>query len=259
VPPSALRVTSWLPTKYSLNTLAQAYDFAMAYIQTNRHSNLIYRNQWINSRIQKSVTDFSISTVLDVGAGLSPYKQSFESLGVTYFSQDFDMYVPTIIDSPGLHDKKWDYPKHDFTCDVLDIPENVKYDFIICTEVFEHVPDPVALIKKLTMLTSSGGYLLITVPLHSLMHQSPYWFSSGLSPFWFEHWAKELELEICELEISGDYIDFMEQELMRLLTFSHYIKGLPRFSRSIRILRRLLPKSVLQSGGFGTMCVLRKT
>ena len=230
----------------------------MVYLQTNRISNESYRNQWINSRINKYVAIGSASTVLDVGAGLSPYKQSFASLGVHYFSQDFEMYLPKFQGSPGLHNTNWNYPRHDFTCDVLEIPETTKYDFVICTEVFEHVPDPVALIKKLSVLTNSGGYLLITVPLHSLMHQSPFWFSSGLSPFWFEHWAKELNLEISELELSGDYVDFMEQELMRLLTFKHYVKGLPRISRSVRILRKLLPKEVLQSGGFGTFCILRK-
>jgi hypothetical protein len=129
---------------------------------------------------------------------------------------------------------------------------------VICTEVVEHVPDPVALIKKLSALTNSGGYILVTVPFLSLMHQSPFWFSSGLSPFWFEHWAEKLNLEICELEVSGDYIDLMEQEISRLLNFKKPIRGITRLSKLVKLFRRLLPVGVLESGGFGTFCIMRQ-
>lgn len=182
----------------------------MAYLQTSNHSNEAYRDEWVKSRIREYANLLLDKTVLDVGAGLSPYRQNFEALGFNYFSQDFDSYRPSEKKSPGLQNLEWKYPNHDFVCDVLDIPGISKYDFIICTEVFEHVPDPVALIKKLSALTKSGGYILITVPFLSLMHQSPYWFSSGLSPFWFEYWTEKLNLEICELEVSGDYVDMME-------------------------------------------------
>jgi hypothetical protein len=90
------------------------------------------------------------------------------------------------------------------------------------------------------------------------MHQSPYWFSSGLSPFWFEYWAEELNLEICELEVSGDYIDLMQQEIARLLYFKKTIRGLTRLSKLVKFFRSRLPSEVLESGGFGTMCVLRQ-
>ena len=88
------------------------------------------------------------------------------------------------------------------------------------------------------------------------MHQSPYWFSSGLSPFWFEYWAEKLNLEICELEVSGDYVDMMEQEVGRLLYFKKPIRGITKLSKLVKFFRFLLPSEVLESGGFGTMCVL---
>lgn len=230
----------------------------MAYLQTNAHSNESYRDEWVKTRIKKYGNSLSSKTALDVGAGLSPYKHNFEALGFKYFSQDFNLYSPSEKKNPGLQNLEWEYPKHYFICDVLDIPESSKFDFIICTEVFEHVPNPVALIEKLSALTKPGGYILITVPFLSLMHQSPYWFSSGLSPFWFEYWAEKLNLEICELEVSGDYIDMMEQEVARLLYLKKPIRGIARLSKLVKFFRSLLPSEVLQSGGFGTMCVLRQ-
>jgi SAM-dependent methyltransferase len=229
----------------------------MSYLQTSDHSNEAYRDEWVKNRINKYGDLLLSRTALDVGAGLSPYKQNFEALGFNYFSQDFDSYRPSETKNPGLQNLEWEYPKHDFICDVLDIPDTSKYDFIICTEVFEHVPDPVALIKKLLALTKPGGYILITVPFLSLMHQSPYWFSSGLSPFWFEYWAEKLNLEICELEVSGDYIDMMEQEVNRLLSWNKIILLIMRLFKLVTFCRSQLPSAVLESGGFGTMCVLR--
>jgi SAM-dependent methyltransferase len=230
----------------------------MPYLQTSGHSNESYRDEWVKNSIKKYTSSLLPRTALDVGAGQSPYKQFFQDQGFDYYSQDFDLYLPSNTKNPGLQNPEWRYPKHNFVCDVLDIPELPKYDFVICTEVFEHVPDPVALIKKLSSLTKFDGYILITVPFLSLMHQSPYYFSSGLSPFWFEYWGGALNLEICELEVSGDYIDLMGQEIARLLSFKTPIRGILRLSKLVKFLKPLLPNDVLESGGFGTLCVLRK-
>lgn len=228
------------------------------FIRSYDHSNDSYRDEWVKSRIYKFAKLVGSNTVLDVGAGLSPYKEFIQALGLDYFSQDFEMYNPLIEKGPGIQNQSWNYPKHNFVCDVLDMPDTYQWGFVICTEVLEHVPDPVAVLKQLATLTESGGYILITVPFMSLMHQSPWWFSSGLSPFWFEHWAEILNLEICELEVSGDYIDLIEQEVSRLLQFKRPIRGFSKLSKLVKFLRRLLPIPILESGAFGTLCVLRK-
>ena len=95
----------------------------MTYLQTIRHANAAYRDDWVIKKIKKYATTDSSSTVLDVGAGLSPYRKTVEALELKYFSQDFDMYLTSTSQSPGLQNGEWNYPKHTFTCDVLDIPE----------------------------------------------------------------------------------------------------------------------------------------
>lgn len=125
--------------------------------------------------------------------------------------------------------------------------------------MLEHVPDPVRAFERMAQLLVPGGKIIVTVPLISLMHQAPYWFQSGLSPFWFEHWAGRNSVAVEALCVYGDYADLMGQEVGRSLTFGRRIKGLGRVGASaVRRMRPLLPKSVLESGGFGTLFLGRK-
>jgi SAM-dependent methyltransferase len=217
-----------------------------------------FRNTWIADKLQQIRQNIpDEGSLLDVGAGLSPYKEIIENLKIDYVSHDFNSYSPSR-DDPGLQDAEWTYPKHSINCDILEIPEINKYDVVLCTEVLEHVPDPVKTFQKLSNLVNYQGFVLISVPFLSLMHQSPYWYSSGLSPFWFEYWANEYELEIVELTVSGDYIDLMKQEAGRLLDLKYFPRIL-RFilPKSIEIFRHLIPASVKESGGFNTLCLLK--
>ena len=101
--------------------------------------------------------------------------------------------------------------------------------------------------------------MIVSVPMISLMHQAPYWFQSGLSPFWFEHWAGSNGLASESLSVYGDYADLMSQEVGRLLIFKPRIKGLSRIgAATVKRMRSLLPHAVLNSGGFGTLFVGRK-
>ena len=90
------------------------------------------------------------------------------------------------------------------------------------------------------------------------MHQAPYWFSSGLSPFWVEHWAKECGFEIIKLEVSGDYIDLMITENARLLQSVFKINRIGKLATVLGLLRPFIPKAVLQSGGGSVLVVLKR-
>jgi SAM-dependent methyltransferase len=141
----------------------------------------------------------------------------------------------------------------------LEIPPDAVADVILCTEVLEHVPDPVRAFQHMASLLKPGGYLLVSVPFLSLMHQAPFWFSSGLSPFWFQHWSSESKIDIVDLTVQGDYSDLMAQEVGRLLTFSPRIKGLNRLgSKVAKIAGKRLPQDIRNSGGLGTLYIGRK-
>ena len=95
-----------------------------------------------------------------------------------------------------MHNSEYPQTKPEIVCDALDIPSHLNFDFILCTEVLEHVPNPMKLLEKSINLVKPGGFLLFTVPGNSWTHQAPYYFSSGLSPFWFEHHLKLIGAEV---------------------------------------------------------------
>jgi SAM-dependent methyltransferase len=221
-------------------------------------ANESYRNEWVLRTLRYYAEQLPAPvSLLDVGAGLSPYKESAKQLGYEYRSHDFSAYVPSSRGS-GLQSATWEYPEHDFIMDILDLPTSIETDLILCTEVLEHVPDPVRAFQKMVSLLKPGGIILITVPFLSLMHQAPYWFQAGLSPFWFSHHSAENDIEAVEITVYGDYSDLMSQEIGRMLTFKRRIPGLSRLGGTSKVLRNFLPQSVLESGGFGTAYVGKK-
>lgn len=227
------------------------------YKQVINTGNDSFRDTWVRVALKNLKSKSQLSSLLDVGAGLSPYKDSTLDLGFEYKSHDFGGYVPSAHrKASGLHSASWEYPKHDYICDILALPADALADVIICTEVLEHVPDPIRVFEKLSKMINSGGYLVFTVPFSSLMHQAPYWFQAGLSPFWFEYWAKEFNVEVVELTVYGDYVDQMLQEMTRLFPFLRHIPGATKVIAWLaKKYRGLLSEEVLTSGGYGVLFV----
>lgn len=233
----------------------------LTYNQIRGVENEKFRKSWTLGALEEARIK-SRRILLDVGAGEGPFKADIQSLGYLYFSHDFGQFDPSP-DAPGLQDTEWNYSKTDFTCDVLDIPEETSFDVVLCTEVLEHVPDPVATIRKLARLLSPGGRMIVTVPFLSLMHQAPFWFSSGLSPFWFDYWRQQLNLRHVEITVFGDYADLFAQEAHRAFwpkyrktILSRFVSSLARkFLSSPIPYRNGLPENILTSGAFGVCFV----
>lgn len=232
--------------------MAQTFERATAV------SNEAFRDQWVEGTLRRLRPQWLSPSLIDVGAGLSRYREPALGQGYHYVSHDFGAYVPSGR-QPGLQNDAWDYPKHDYECDILDLPTDQEHDVVLCTEVLEHVPDPVRAFEVLANLAAPGGCVVVTVPFLSLMHQAPFWFSSGLSPFWFEHWAERYGLAIEELTVQGDYADLMAQELARTARSMPGGRALARVAaRTSKLLRSRLEENILESGGFGCLFIGRK-
>lgn len=115
----------------------------------------------INDNLQKKT-----KSCLDVGCGNQPFKGFIENLGFKYTSVDVVQNKFNNVDFIAQIDNE--------------LPEALiltsPYDFIICTEVLEHVADWNKAFKNLSILLAPQGRLLITCPHYYVLHEQPYDF-----------------------------------------------------------------------------------
>ncbi len=189
-------------------------------------SNEQTRINWIEKSLNKIPAG---SKILDAGAGECQFKKFCSHL--KYVSQDFAQYTGE--GNIGLQTGSWDNTKLDIVSDITAIPvEDCSFDAVMCTEVLEHVPDPVAALKELNRILKPGGYLLITAPFASLTHFAPYHFASGLSRFFYEHHLKQMNYNIEEITHNGNYFEFIGQEVRRIKRVSkEYSSGYNFFDK----------------------------
>lgn len=173
--------------------------------QTNLHN----RNAWIAEQLQ------SLSgRILDAGAGELQWKSHCSHMD--YVSQDFAQYKGGG-DGKGLQCKTWDTSKIDIVCDIIDIPEpDESFDVILCSEVLDHVPSPIAAVLELNRLLKPGGTMLLTESFCGLTNQAPYFYYTGLSPYWYKFWLQGYDVQI---QYNGNYYEWMAQEVHRLYSW----------------------------------------
>lgn len=124
--------------------------------------------------------------VLDAGAGASKYRPFFKHC--RYETQDFCQYEGELV--------KYLEPI-DHVCDISRIPMVDKsLDALLCTEVIEHVVDPVVVLREFARLLKPGGKLLLTAPLLSHLHMEPYHYFGGFTHYWYRHWLPAAGFEV---------------------------------------------------------------
>jgi SAM-dependent methyltransferase len=169
------------------------------------------RIAWLEATLAKIPAG---SRILDAGAGEQQFRKFCAHLN--YVSQDFAQYDGGG-DGSGLHSAGWDTSHTDIICDITKIPEpNGAFDAVMCTEVLEHVPDPVAALRELARLIRPGGYLVLSAPFCSLTHMAPYHFSTGFSRYFYREHLAKLGLEILDLQENGNYFEYLAQETRRV-------------------------------------------
>jgi SAM-dependent methyltransferase len=149
--------------------------------------------------------------LIDVGCGRQPYR-SYLSHATRIVACDFD----------GARGKV------DFTCPAHAIPVAAEsFDAVLCTEVLEHVPDPLAVWREFHRILRPGGKVLLTTPVYWPPHELPYDFyrypEHGL-----RYLATTAGFEVKELWPRGGRWALLGQVGMHVL--GHYLK--------LRVLRR---------------------
>jgi SAM-dependent methyltransferase len=130
--------------------------------------------------------------LLDVGAGTRPYWPVYKD----YFSKcvSFDAsFSPHNTTSVDLF----------ANANLLPFQEKV-FDCIICTEVLEHVPNPVAVLNEINRVLKPGGRVFLTTPFLVALHEMPYDFYR-YTPSALQWMAKQSNLVVETIITKGDF------------------------------------------------------
>jgi len=101
---------------------------------------------------------------LDVGCGLRPYESCFPS--GTYIGLDVEV---------SGRNASLKVADHYYDGRILPFP-NDSLEGVICTQVLEHVPDPLFLLGEMYRVIKPGGRLLVSLPFVWQEHEEPYDF-----------------------------------------------------------------------------------
>jgi len=152
------------------------------------------------------------SRILDISSGTKPYKKFFDHC--QYITHEFSENKNIIDDF--RKETSADNKIHDIYSPIDNIPvDDNTFDFLICTEVFEHIPEPIKAKKELVRICKPGGSILITAPFTSGIHQQPYHFYSGFSPFFYNYLKNLYNLNITKFKSQGDLFLLNHQEISR--------------------------------------------
>jgi ubiquinone/menaquinone biosynthesis C-methylase UbiE len=99
---------------------------------------------------------------LDVGCGERPYEYLFKD----------GKYTGIDIESSG---RPSNMKQPDFYYNGRDFPfKDDQFDMVICTQVLEHVPEPLSLLKEMARVCKRGGGVIISLPFVYQEHEQPF-------------------------------------------------------------------------------------
>ena len=166
--------------------------------------NLRNRDKWIAGQAACVPAG---TRVLDVGAGSAPYRGLFAHCD--YKTQDFSQLRDDQLRYGG-------YAKLDFVspADAIPVPD-ASFDVILCTEVLEHVPQPISVLNEFARILAQDGRLILTAPLGSGVHQEPYHFYGGYTPYWYNKYLAEAGFDSINVAANEGSLRHIAQEAIR--------------------------------------------
>jgi len=209
--------------------------------------------------------------VLDVGCGDGNSLIKFKKLGANIEGIDLDQTAVTFVrDELAIKNVK--------NCNFEHFDTETKYDVILMSELIEHPPEPLSILKKAKKLLAENGILVIWTPNASFAHNSndPIIFRVDLEHMQYLTFktcnfiSNDLDLEIIHLESVGfqrdrfDMLKYTRNSSMQF--FKNYvqsvkinamanIRNLPAI-RFLNRMRRSMQKDI-RLGQYNLFCIFQ--
>ncbi|MCA3055307.1 MAG: class I SAM-dependent methyltransferase [Rhodocyclaceae bacterium] len=208
---NAASITSLLTASSSSAVLIENLDARR--IEGNVSAIINFSSTWRDEWVIRNAAQISPgASVLDAGAGECQYKKHFAH--TKYKTQDFVAYKGT---TEGVQVEQWNYGRIDYVCDITAIPvPDASFDVVLCTEVLEHVQDPIATLRELTRVLRPGGKLLLSAPLGCGLHQQPHHYYGGFTPFFYREYLSRFGMTVTEIKPLGGLLRHVAQECHRV-------------------------------------------
>lgn len=146
--------------------------------------------------------------VLEVGAGLGYLTYSMKKAGFDVFGIDISEKV--------VAQASQEFGENYKCLDIFEYAKNAAelYDYIVLTEVIEHVPNPVDFIRTLLSLLRENGKLIVTTPNKGVYDQRTIW-GSDIPPvhlWWLSEKSMKVISDITQSKVSFlNYEDFYKE------------------------------------------------
>lgn len=191
---------------------------------------------------------------VDVGCGRAKYKNLIKKYANTYITVD-----------NASSDVQFENPetKPDVISDVLSMPfkENT-FDTVICTEVLEHVEDPLALMREISRILKKDGNAIVSSGWIAAYHQEPkdYW---RFSPDTYQLLCDKSNLELVELHKQGGLFTSLLYLIRRNIDLNTvFLKkvrlSLGRINIMIELLAEQMDKMFVTEDAAGHLIIARK-
>ena len=106
--------------------------------------------------------EFVAGRVLDLGCGSRPYENCFNGRVTRWVGADY----PASGHPPAT--------RVDVFADAMKLPlADQAFDSVLCTQVLEHVPEPLELLRESFRVLLPGGHLVLTAPQYNGLHGEP--------------------------------------------------------------------------------------
>ena len=204
------------------------------YIRRSNYETIVPQDKFIVSLlrhyIEQILSSYAKSTslnprALDVGCGQQPFRKDLEALGYTYNSIDAEQNPEKSVDLVCKIDRPLP-------------PEMTSlgtFNFILCTEVMEHVVDWNMAFSNFAQLLAQQGRLFITCPHFYPLHEEPHDFWRA-TPYTLQHFGDKFGLKILYQVNAGDAWDVLGTLL------GSFYSGPASHSLRDRILNKIVSK-----------------
>jgi SAM-dependent methyltransferase len=151
--------------------------------------------------IDRALKDFAApmgrgKKLLDIGCGGQPLRATLVQMGFDYTGADVQQNAAGTVDVITAIDKPLNST----------LSSRGPFDFIVCTEVLEHVADWDTAFKNLASLLKPGAKALITCPQFYPLHEVPYDFWRP-TLYALRYFAQRVGLRVVVQEACGDGLD----------------------------------------------------